>query len=296
MDNEKSAADSGPRRFLTLNEAKAHTPFQEGEWVETAGFHTPGDGGGALYRIQTLGDTLGDKPGDTHPNDADIIALEDGLAAVLHESEADLGPSEGGSMNRYNFSLPHTVEGYPTAFRDQASEILAEGWAWLEREGLIVPKPGTQGEWIIITRRGRQLRTREDFESFRRSDILPRHLLHPTIAASVWSPFIRGEYDTSVFNAFKQVEVAVRDAGGYEDQDYGTDLARKAFHVDQGPLTDSARIPAERQALSDLFAGSIGLYKNPHSHRNVPLTAEEAAEMIVLASHLMNIVEARSST
>ena len=85
MDNEKSAADSGPRRFLTLNEAKAHTPFQEGEWVETAGFHTPGDGGGALYRIRTL---AGDKPGDTHPNDADIIALEDGLVAVLHEREA----------------------------------------------------------------------------------------------------------------------------------------------------------------------------------------------------------------
>ena len=81
MDNEKSAADSGPRRFLTLNELKAHTPFQEDEWVETAGFYTPGDGGGALYHIRTLA-------GDTLANDADVIALEDGLAAVLHESEA----------------------------------------------------------------------------------------------------------------------------------------------------------------------------------------------------------------
>ncbi len=225
-----------------------------------------------------------------------LMALDpEEIGGVVLEFLNSLDASESGMMNRYNFSLLHTVEGYPSEFREKASEILAEGWAWLEREGLIVPQPGTQGEWVIITRRGKQLRTRDDFESFRRSDILPRHLLHPTIAASVWNPFIRGEYDTSVFNAFKQVEIAIREAGNYTDQDYGTDLARKAFNIDHGPLADSARLPAERQALSDLFAGAIGLYKNPHSHRNVPLTQEEAVEMIILASHLLNVVDIRSS-
>jgi Protein of unknown function (Hypoth_ymh) len=46
---------------------------------------------------------------------------------------------------------------------------------------------------------------------------------------------------------------------------------RKAFHEETGPLTDKTTEIAERQARSNLFAGAIGSYKNPHSHRDVNL-------------------------
>ena len=43
-----------------------------------------------------------------------------------------------------------------------------------------------------------------------------------------------------------------------------------------------------------LFAAAIGHAKNPTSHRDVAMTALEAARLIVFASHLFEIVERRS--
>ena len=112
----------------------------------------------------------------------------------------------------------------------------------------------------------------------------------------VWSLFLRGDYDTAVFQAFKEVEIAVRRAGNYDETDLGTKLMRKAFHVENGNLTNSNQQEAEKQSCSDLFAGAIGSFKNPHSHRNVSVTADEATEMIIFASLLLRIVDSRQQS
>ena len=120
-------------------------------------------------------------------------------------------------------------------------------------------------------------------------DLLPNCLLHPVISQKVLPIFMQGSYGPAVFEAFKQVEIAVREAGGYVETDYGTKLMRMAFRPEDGALTDSQ--DTEKQARSDLFAGAIGSYKNPGSHRDVEITAEGAAELIIFASHLLRIVD-----
>jgi hypothetical protein len=69
---------------------------------------------------------------------------------------------------------------------------------------------------------------------------------------------------------------------------------RNAFHPQTGPLTDMSTITGEREAIMHLFSGAIGHAKNPTSHRHIVIAADEAARLIVFASHLLDVVEARA--
>jgi uncharacterized protein (TIGR02391 family) len=148
---------------------------------------------------------------------------------------------------------------------------------------------------LLITRRGEELKGHAAVAAFHKANLLPKQLLHPLIAQKVWSLFIRGEYDTAIFQAFKEVEVAVRSAGKYPLTEIGVPSMRNAFHPKDGPLPDKSNPEVgEREALAHLFAGSIGYAKNPSSHRHVRIGPEEAVELIMLVSHLLRIVDSRT--
>lgn len=196
-------------------------------------------------------------------------------------------------LNRLIYIHPEQLTSYPRDKQEAIGYALAEAWQWLLQEGLFALSPGEPEQWVFITRRGKQIKNRGDLQILQKGKLLPKILLHPIISQKVWSLFIRGEYDTAVFQAFKEVEISVRQVGEFSPDNIGVPLMRKAFHPQSGNLTDKSLPGGERQALMDLFAGAIGSYKNPHSHRHVIIEAEEAVEMIMLASHLLRIVDSK---
>ncbi len=186
-------------------------------------------------------------------------------------------------------------EVYPRARCEAIGLAFSEAWSWLVTQGLIVPKPRDMGNWFSISRAGEKITTGSEFANYAKASLLPRNLLHPKIAENAWANFLRGAYDLAVFTAFREVEEAVREAAEYDARAIGVDMMRRAFNSKDGPLSDLTLPDAEREALAHLFAGAIGSYKNPSSHRTVTIAdTGEAGEMLILASHLLRIVEDRA--
>lgn len=207
---------------------------------------------------------------------------------------------QNGLVHRNSIVSADSPVGQPPRLqRNQQQEIevaLLEALHWLEVNAFLLPAQGTNGQngFRIFGRRGRELMDRNRFDQFRRAASLPKTMLHPSIADRVWIALARGDLSDAVFIAFRAVEEAVRTKGNYTDTDIGVDLMRRAFNADNGPLTDQRQNRPEREALAHLFAGAIGSYKNPHSHRTVTINdSSEAQEMVLLASHLLRIVDSR---
>jgi uncharacterized protein (TIGR02391 family) len=182
--------------------------------------------------------------------------------------------------------------------RKQLKDRISDAVAWIESRGL-VGRVGNQGGWGRLTKLGREIAA--DGAALAKLFAAERLAgkLDNALEAKVRLPINSGDYETACFTAMKEVEVAVREAGRFRDSLIGVALMKQAFSRDDGPLTDMETEPGERVAMMELFAGAIGAFKNPSSHRAVDFADPvEAVEIVQLADLLLRIVrraEARNA-
>jgi len=203
------------------------------------------------------------------------------------------------SPNKYNDTLQGNFTNYlgnpqNTSLYDEVGKKIMEAWNYLERLGLVAQKPGEVSlQWYYVTERGRSVRDKEAFHKFQRTEIFKLDHFDSVLAQKVFPLLIRGDYETAITVAYKELEVRIRDACGLDNSQYGLDLIRKhAFKPESGILTDQSLHKQEQEAMMQMFAGAIGFYKNASSHRYLGVDDPyEVSEIIGLANHLIRIVE-----
>jgi uncharacterized protein (TIGR02391 family) len=169
---------------------------------------------------------------------------------------------------------------------------LSDAWAWLESHALVGPSAQSPpGGWHRVTTAGAEVASDPNAVAKVWAADRLAGALHPALS-SARSNFALGDYETASFAAMKAVEVEVRRVAGLPNELLGVNLMRKAFSPKEGVLRDPGAEAGEQQATADLFAGAIGAYKNPASHRTVQFDDPmEAAEVVQLADLLLRIVQ-----
>jgi uncharacterized protein (TIGR02391 family) len=187
---------------------------------------------------------------------------------------------------------------YTSTPQVECARAIGAAFQHLVTIGMLIPSPHmSQWGWFQLTHRAKSVKDAADYELYRHASRYPRGAIHPAIERNSYSEFMKGDYDTAVFKAFKTLEDAVRSRAGFGNDSIGVPLMRKAFHPDDGPLRDESELWAEREALMHLMAGAIGRFKNPASHRFTGLDDPVTTmEIIQLASLLLRIGEQRGAS
>jgi uncharacterized protein (TIGR02391 family) len=182
----------------------------------------------------------------------------------------------------------------PEYRQPEVVRALGEAWDWLFLNGLISGDPNKRDQGFFrISRKGLDVAQEAEPLRLLRADRLLAVPLHPAIDRKARLFFGIGEYEAAVLMAFRELEIRVRAAGPFDPDDLGPALMRKAFAPNKpGSLADPELLPAEQQAISDLYAGGMGAFKNPLSHRTVDYADPTiAAEQFLLADLLHRMLD-----
>jgi uncharacterized protein (TIGR02391 family) len=184
------------------------------------------------------------------------MSVEDIALAILRDAHAN---KEWNSYNWMNLAR--------RGYGPQALRRLSEGWGWLWANGAVARDYSqSAAEAFFVTELGLSL-----LEEGTGRLVAEERLgfeLHPLLESTVKRQFLLGEYELAVFAAMRNIEVRVRWLIGAPDSLVGVELMRQAFGSG-GKLRSEGVDEGELDARAHLFAGAMGAFKNPTSHREV---------------------------
>jgi uncharacterized protein (TIGR02391 family) len=229
-------------------------------------------------------------------NSDDLIALpitERGLRLLQVLAKAEDQREEWNWVHAHNLLNPPSWSG-----RGITGDLMAylrgisEAWAWLVAEGFVAARPDqSSSDACFVTARARHLLADRDPRRRLLSEQRLSVDLHPRLNQRVRTQFLLGEVELAAFAAMREVEIRVREIAALSTSDIGVKLMRNAFGPG-GSLRPSGRDPGEQNAVADLFAGAIGVFKNPSSHREVDYSDPViASEVVLLADLLLRLLE-----
>lgn len=113
----------------------------------------------------------------------------------------------------------------------------------------------------------------------------PYWLLEPELLTDVKG--LEQDPAVAVFRTVRRLEILIRGMGPFEASLVGQDLISRALGGKSGQFPLMGSTDSEAQAWEQLFRGAIGAFKNPHSHRDVKLSVQDAAGQIFAVNMLL---------
>jgi uncharacterized protein (TIGR02391 family) len=164
----------------------------------------------------------------------------------------------------------------------------------LERDGFIMQDPSqSANSFKVLTDKGQRI-VEQSLDDMQLSSIdIDQLLTHDDLRARVHDDYLAGDYETSIFKAFRLLEESVRAKAGLPAEAIGADLMTRAFRPNGGFLKHpNAQTPGEAEALHHLMRGAIMWFKNPSSHRTVGYKDPvEVAHVLGFANLLLEMLD-----
>jgi len=170
-----------------------------------------------------------------------------------------------------------------------------EAFGELNREGLIMRKPGSQFSYVfnILTKEGKEYakELKEKGMDFKRPKLHLKDIVSDDrLMKACRDAFVAGNYWDAIFNAQRHLEVRVKEKSGLDLQ--GQDLMATSFSTDKPKLDIKATDDVEeKKGFRFIMMGMAKFHRNQKAHNEGAIGIESAYQIIGYVDYLLKVVK-----